>query len=101
VALDAWADAHGITLSFSRPGKPVDNFFVKGVHDKLRDELLNLLWFLTLSEAGEVIYAWRVDSIHPGLTRAWGTARRVNGPTNCGRTSRTERASPSNLAQPN
>jgi putative transposase len=61
VALDAWADAHSITLSFSRPGKPVDNCFVESVHDMLRDACLILHWFLTLAEAGEVIDAWRVE----------------------------------------
>ena len=27
--LDLWAYAHGITLDFSRPGKPTDNAFIK------------------------------------------------------------------------
>jgi putative transposase len=60
-ALDAWAYEHGITLSVSRPGKPVDICFVESFHDKPRDECLNLHWFLTLAEAREVIDAWRVD----------------------------------------
>jgi putative transposase len=60
-ALDTWAYAAGIALTFSRPGKPVDNCFVESFHDKFRDECLNLHWFLSLAEARDVIDAWRVE----------------------------------------
>lgn len=59
--LDAWAYEHGIALTFSRPGKPVDNCFVESFHDKFRDECLNLHWFLSLTEARQVIETWRVE----------------------------------------
>jgi putative transposase len=35
-----WARAHGITLDFIRPGKPVDNAYVESFNGKLRDECL-------------------------------------------------------------
>lgn len=41
-ALDTWAYAEGGTLSFSGPGKPVDNCFVESLHEKFRDECLSL-----------------------------------------------------------
>lgn len=59
--LDAWAYEQGIALTFSRPGKPVDNCFVESFHDKFRDECLSVHWFLTLAEARERIEGWRVD----------------------------------------
>lgn len=59
--LDAWAYEQGIDLTFSRPGKPVDNCYVESFHDKFRDECLNMHWFLSLAEARQVIEAWRVE----------------------------------------
>jgi putative transposase len=60
-ALDAWAYEHGVELTFSRRGKPVDNCYVESFHDKVRDECLNMHWFLHLAEARELIEAWRVE----------------------------------------
>jgi putative transposase len=60
-ALDAWAYEHGVELTFSRRGKPVDNCYVESFHDKVRDECLNMHWFLSLAEARELIEAWRVE----------------------------------------
>jgi putative transposase len=59
--LDAWAYEQGIALTFSRPGKPVDNCFVESFHDKFRDECLSVHWFLTLAEARALIESWRQD----------------------------------------
>ncbi len=39
--LDLWAYAHGVTLDFSRPGKPTDNAFIEAFNSKLRAECLN------------------------------------------------------------
>ncbi len=34
-ALDRWAYANGVTLDFSRPGKPTDNAFVESFNGRL------------------------------------------------------------------
>ena len=59
--LDHWAYRHGVTLDFSRPGKPTDNAFVESFNGRLRDECLNTHWFLSLTDARGKIEAWRRD----------------------------------------
>ena len=59
--LDLWAFMHGVTLDFSRPGKPTDNAFVESVNGKFRGECLNTNWFLSLDEAQRKCEAWRRD----------------------------------------
>lgn len=46
LALDRWACEHGVTLDFSRPGKPTDNAFIESFNGSLRDECLNVHCFL-------------------------------------------------------
>lgn len=60
-ALDQWATLHGVTLIFSRPGKPVDNAFIESFNGRFRDECLNANWFRTLSEAKTLINNWWTD----------------------------------------
>jgi putative transposase len=60
-ALDTWAYSHGVTLDFSRPGKPQDNAIVESFNRSFRDECLNVNWFLSLQDAQEKIETWRVD----------------------------------------
>src|SRR3546814_4762582 len=36
--LDLWAYMKGVTLDFSRPGKPTDNAFIESLHGKRSDE---------------------------------------------------------------
>jgi putative transposase len=57
--LDLWAHLHGVTLDFSRPGKPTDNAFIEAFNGKLRQECLSAHWFLTLADAREKMEAWR------------------------------------------
>jgi putative transposase len=57
--LDAWAHDAGVTLQFSRPGKPVDNTFIEAFNGRLRDECLNQSWFRTLADAQFQIARWR------------------------------------------
>ena len=57
--LDLWAYQRGVTLDFSRPGKPTDNAFIEAFNGKFRQECLNAHWFLTLADAGEKMEAWR------------------------------------------
>jgi putative transposase len=59
--LDKWAYEHGVTLDYSRPGKPIDNAFIESFNGSFRDECLNTNWFLSLEDAREKIEAWRRD----------------------------------------
>ena len=45
--LDVWAYQRGVTLDFSRPGKPTDNAFIEAFNGRFREECLNAHWFLT------------------------------------------------------
>lgn len=58
-ALDQWAYDNGVTLDFSRPGKPTDNPYIESFNGSFRDECLNLHWFLSLEDARAKIEAWR------------------------------------------
>ena len=60
-ALDEWAYRRGIKLNFIRPGKPVENAFAESFNGRLRDECLNINWFMSIKHAREVIESWRQD----------------------------------------
>ena len=49
--LDLWAWSKGVTLDFSRPGKPTDNAYVESFNGKVRAECIDQNWFLTLDDA--------------------------------------------------
>ena len=74
-ALDLWAYANGVTLDFSRPGKPTDNAFIESFNGRLRDECLNANWFLSLDDARSTIEAWRRDynEVRPHTSLGWMT----------------------------
>lgn len=57
--LDLWAYARGVTLDFSRPGKPTDNAFIEAFNGRFRAECLNEHWFLTLDDARSKMEDWR------------------------------------------
>ena len=57
--LDLWAYQRGVTLDFSRPGKPTDNAFIEAFNSRFRVECLNAHWFLTLADAREKMEDWR------------------------------------------
>ncbi|MGQ0543260.1 MAG: IS3 family transposase [Blastocatellia bacterium] len=59
--LDRWAYENGVTLDFSRPGKPTDNAFIESFNGSFRDECLNVNWFLSLEDAVEKIQAFKDD----------------------------------------
>jgi hypothetical protein len=56
--LDLWAYAKGVTLDFSRPGKPTDNAFIEAFNGRFRAECLNAHWFLTLNDARSKMEDW-------------------------------------------
>ena len=64
IVLDRWAYDHGITIDFSRPGKPTDNPFIESFNGSFRDECLNAHWFLSLEDAREKVESWRMDYNH-------------------------------------
>jgi putative transposase len=60
-AFDAWAYARGVKIDYIQPGKPIQNCFVESFNGTLRDECLNLHWFLSRRDAREKIESWRED----------------------------------------
>jgi len=56
-ALDQWPYEHGVTLDFSRPGKPTDNAYGKSLNGRLREKGLNANWFLSLEDTRAKIEA--------------------------------------------
>ena len=74
-ALDRWPYENGVTLDFSRPGKPTDNAFVESFNGRLRDECLNAHWFLSLADAKSKIEAWRrqYNESRPHTALGWLT----------------------------
>jgi putative transposase len=57
--LDLWAYQRGVTLDFSRPGKPTDNAFIEAFNGRFRAECLNTHWFLNLADARKKMEDWR------------------------------------------
>jgi len=49
--LDFWAYTNGVTLDFSRPGKPTDISFVEALNCKVRAECIDQNWLLCLADA--------------------------------------------------
>lgn len=58
---DLWAYTNGVTLDFSRPGKPTDNAYVESFNATVRLECLGQYWFLDLDDAREKVEEWRID----------------------------------------
>jgi putative transposase len=59
-----WSQEMGVAWQYIQPGKPMQNGYIESFNGKLRDECLNENWFLSLSEAKEIIEKWRVDYNH-------------------------------------
>ena len=58
--LDQWASKAGVELHFIDPGKPTQNGHIESFNGRFREECLSQEWFTTLSEARQIIEAWRV-----------------------------------------
>lgn len=56
--LDRWAHQHGVKLDFIDPGKPVQNCFIESFNGRVREECLNLHWFIDLPDARRTITSW-------------------------------------------
>ena len=61
LTLDQWAYENGVKLDFIQPGKPTQNAFIESFNGTLRDECLNMHWFLNLEDAREKIESWRME----------------------------------------
>jgi len=74
-ATSALPTENGVTLDFSRPGKPTDNAFVESFNGRRRDERLNAHWFLSIADARAKIEAWRWDynERRPHTSLGWMT----------------------------
>ncbi len=59
--LDHWAYENGVTMDFSRPGKPTDNVLIESFNGSFRDECLNVHGFLSLDDAQEKVEHWRQE----------------------------------------
>lgn len=60
-ALDAWAYQRGVKLHFITPGRPIENCYGESFNGRLRDECLNLHYFIGLDGARQIIEDWRID----------------------------------------
>lgn len=59
--VDLWAYHNRVQIEFSRPGKPTDNAYVESFNGTFRAECLDVHWFMTLTEAKQVIESWRQE----------------------------------------
>jgi len=57
--MDQWAYWNGVTLDFTRPGKPQDNAIIEAFNSRFRQECLNEHWFLSVTDAQEKVERWR------------------------------------------
>ena len=60
-AMDRWAYARDVKLSFIEPGKPMQNGYIESFNGKFRDECLNEHWFMDVADAREITGAYRID----------------------------------------
>ena len=62
--LDKWVYERGNRIDFSRPGTPTDNATVESFNGRLRQECLNIHWFLSLEDAQDKLDNWRREYNH-------------------------------------
>jgi putative transposase len=60
-AFDAWVYAREIKIDYIQPGNLVQNAFIESFNGTLRDDCLNMHWFLSLTDAKRTIEEWRQD----------------------------------------
>jgi putative transposase len=60
LAMLRWAAQQNIKMHFIAPGKPTQNGKIESFNGRLRDELLNEHWFLTLDQMRQATEAWRI-----------------------------------------
>jgi putative transposase len=75
-ALEAWVMANDVQLCFIRPGRPVKNGFIESFNGRLREECLNVEWFVSLTDARQKLAKFRSITITSGHTARWRIERR-------------------------
>ena len=63
-ALEAWVIGNNVQLCFIRPGRPVENGFIESFNGRLRDECLNVEWFVSLHDARQKLAKFREHYNH-------------------------------------
>jgi putative transposase len=63
-ALEAWVMGNDVQLCFIRPGRPVENGFIESFNGRLRDEFLNVEWFVSLEDARQKLAKFREHYNH-------------------------------------
>jgi putative transposase len=63
-ALETWVMANDVQLCFIRPGRPVENGFIESFNGRLRDECLNVDWFVSLADAQQKLAKFREHYNH-------------------------------------
>jgi putative transposase len=58
LALAEWAEQHGVTLEFIKPGKPMQNGFIERFNRSYRQAVLDMFVFQTLNEVREQTETW-------------------------------------------
>ena len=59
--LDQWTFFNRVELDFSSPATPTDNAYIESFNARLRQELLNASWFLSLADAKARMDEWRKE----------------------------------------
>jgi putative transposase len=58
LALAEWAERHGVTLEFIKPGKPMQNGFIERFNRSYRQAVLDMYVFQSLNEVREQTEKW-------------------------------------------
>jgi len=58
LALAEWAEQHGVTLEFIKPGKPMQNGFIERFNRSYREAVLDMFVFQSLEEVSEQTETW-------------------------------------------
>ena len=57
--MEKWSKERGITLEFTRPGKPTENGQIESFNGTMRNELLRGIEFESVREARAELEKWR------------------------------------------
>ncbi len=60
-AVLAWCGELGVEWHYIAPGRPMQNGYIESFNGRMRDELLNETWFMSLAHARVEIAAWVED----------------------------------------
>ena len=60
IAMLKWGAERNVKLHFIDPGKPTQNGNIESFNGRMRDEVLNEHWFLTMEQIRATVEAWRI-----------------------------------------